>query len=361
MQEKNFTIGYQRLKKAYCHGFHVSKQGTLSLSEGESHFLVLSVFNSYQKGFSWGRLHFFAELPKECIFIVRGFAWDGDEGAAEKLNRFLLEESGDMKEKRECFIRSEGVRSVNHQDILFYELFGQYLWISIEVVGEGQGTIKDMVLFNPGDNFMQTFPEVYQDFGGFFHRYMSIFSTVYSEVGQEISGMDRYLDLDRTPVYMLPTIADWLGIRIPEGFLEERVFRRFLKEAYELNKKKGTKEAVLGIVELMLGVRPAIVEGNCLSQSVRGAEREIFNRLFGCGMWDITVLAFYPGMERTREQVLYLLSQFMPARSRLRLVFYQESSTLDSYCFLDQNARLAAESFAAVDGGHQMDGSVMLA
>ena len=359
MQEQNYTIGYQRLKKAYCHGFHISAQGEIFLSEGESHVLILGVLDSFCKGFTWGRLHFSAQLPKDCVVILQGFAQDGEEEAAGKLNDFLLAKSISPQEKRDCFSRMVGIRSVNHTDILLYELTGQYLWLYLEVAGEGEGCIRDMVVYNPGDNFMQTFPEIYQEPGGFFHRYISIFSTLYQETGQAFAGLGRYIDFDRAPAFMLPVLAEWLGIQIPEGFLEEGVFRRFLKEAYGLNKKKGTREAVIEIVELVIGVRPVIVEGNCLSKSVRGDGREIFRRLFGCDMW-ITVLIFYPGRERIREQMRCLLPQFMPARSRLRLVFCRECSTLDSYCFLDKNARLAGGGFAAADGGHLMDGSVML-
>lgn len=360
MQERNYTIGYHRLKKAYCRGFHVSPQGELFLSEGESHVLILGALNSYCRGFTWGRLHFSAELPKNCVVILRGFAREGEE-EAEKINDFLLEESGSPSEKRDYFSRLGGIRSVNHTDILLYELTGQYLWLYLEVAGEGRGCIRDMVLYNPGDNFMQTFPEMYQEPGGFFHRYISIFSTIYQETGQAFADLGSYLDFDRAPAFMLPELAEWLGIRIPEGFLEEGVFRRFLKGFYELNKRKGTREAVVEIVELILGVRPVIVEGNCLSERVRGAERESFRRLFGCDRWEVTVLIFYPGKERVREQMHEILPRFMPARSRLRLVFGRESSTLDSYCFLDKNARLAAGGSAAADVGDLMDGSVGLA
>ena len=164
-EERNYTVGFYRLKKAYTHGFSISPEGVLSLERGEGHFLVLGVFNSYRKGYAWGRLHFQAELPKGSICIVRGFAVEGEE-AAQEINGYLLDNSGSYGEKKQYFIHLGELESVNHSDILLYKLAGQYLFLSLEILEEGEGCIKDMVLYNPGDNFMQTFPEIYQEPGG---------------------------------------------------------------------------------------------------------------------------------------------------------------------------------------------------
>lgn len=356
-KERNYTMGYGRLKRAYAHGFSLTKEGILSLEKGDSHFLVLGVFNSYRKGYEWGRLHFIPELPKDCILIVRAFAWEGEEKDILEFNDALLDAACPYTEKKQCFIRAGGVESVNHPDTLFYELTGQYLFISIEVVGEGQGSIRDMVLYNPGDNFMQTFPEIYQKKGEFFHRYMSVFSTLYFEAGQQIQGLQNYLDISRAPDFMLWELASWLGLQIPQGLLEEKMYRRFLREAYDLNKRKGTKGGMSRIVELMLGVKPVIVEGNRC-----GGAKSFKNHrgVFGESMWDITILIFYPYNERVREQLLYLLLQFKPARSRLKLIFCEECSVLDSRGFLDKNGKLARRRFPILDKGEKMDGSVVL-
>lgn len=193
-EERNYTVGFCRLKKAYTHGFSISPEGVLSLERGEGHFLVLGVFNSYRKGYAWGRLHFQAELPKGSICIVRGFAVEGEE-AAQEINGYLLDNSGSYGEKKQYFIHLGELESVNHSDILLYKLAGQYLFLSLEILGEGEGCIKDMVLYNPGDNFMQTFPEIYQEPGGFFHRYMSVFSTFTLKWGRPWRGWKHILML----------------------------------------------------------------------------------------------------------------------------------------------------------------------
>ena len=51
-EERNYTVGFYRLKKAYTHGFSISPEGVLYLERGEGHFLVLGVFNSYRKGYA---------------------------------------------------------------------------------------------------------------------------------------------------------------------------------------------------------------------------------------------------------------------------------------------------------------------
>ena len=73
-------------------------------------------------------------------------------------------------------------------------------------------------------------------------------------------------------------------------------------------------------MELMLGVKPVIVEGNChRGEGVKKHQK--LDKLFGDNIWDITILVFYPPKERVREQLLYLLLQFKPARCPLRLIF----------------------------------------
>jgi phage tail-like protein len=324
--------------------------------------MVLPMLDGAQKGERWGRFHLKAENLKDCEIRIWAFARDLEGTAiedAERFNQMLYDENTAVSEKRDVFERADGVYRRNQTDILLYELRGQYLWLAIEVAGEAPGVLGDMWIQNPGDNFMQTFPEVYQDEGGFFHRYMSVFSSIYADVQKEIDGMGRYMDVDEAPAKMLPILAGWLGLRVENDFPDEAVLRRLLKEVYQLNKMKGTRWAVERLAEIVLGEEVQVIEKNLLN-GVEAEEKEVYQKLYGESCWDVTILVNRPPEEKLQEQFLYLVSQYKPVRCRIHLAFHQNCNSLDSYCFLDQNAKLLQNSYGSLEQGDILDGSIIL-
>lgn len=362
-QNRDYTIRYSRLKRASLYGFELSYDKVSLQKDMDVHFMVLPMLNSAKKGYSWGRFHLKAELPKECELHIWAFAMDLEDAEklrkASQLNEKLFDSSVSVREKRDVFERSEGIYRRNQTDILLYELQGQYLWLAIEVTGGDIGTIKELYLHNPGDNFMQTFPEVYQEEGGFFHRYLSIFSSMYADIQKEMDEVCTYFDAEAAPAEMLPVLAGWFGMKVERDFPDEAVLRRLLKEVYQLNKMKGTRWALERLAEIVLGEEIQIIEKNLLDAKETD-EQEIYEKLYGESRWDVTVLVNRAPEKKLQEQFLYLASQFMPVRCRLHLVFHQNCNGLDSYCFLDQNAKLLQNSYGSLGQGDIMDGSIIL-
>jgi len=52
--------------------------------------------------------------------------------------------------------------------VLLYGLNGRYLYLVLELIGLGEGKITGMKVDSQGDNFMNTFPEIYRERGGYF-------------------------------------------------------------------------------------------------------------------------------------------------------------------------------------------------
>ena len=224
--------------------------------------------------------------------------------------------------------------------MLLYDLVGEYLFIYIEVMGEGSVCISDIKLDTQGDNFMQTFPEIYQEEAGFFHRYMSIFSSIYNDFQVQIDRIPNYLDFDTIPCEFLPILADWLGFQVDQGFLDEKTLRSLLKEIYALNRIKGTKKALKRIVNLIAGCEPIIIERNRLDGYIDKENVKVFKNLYGENPHDITILLNIPEDEKLYAKLKYLLNLFKPARSTLHLAFIENSDRLDAYCYLDLNTKL---------------------
>ena len=369
IQERNYTIGNSRLKRAFQYGLkQVSdhKAGMLELVGEEEHFLILPVFDADEPSYQWGRFHFDVVADTGCQIIFHAFAKDIKDEAEKKelirLNRLLYDAGTDIGEKRDIFVRTDGITTVNQSDILLLQLRGQYLWIALEIRGVNTGYINNMRLTNPADNFMQTFPEVYQDEGGFFHRYMTIFSTMYSNVQMEIDHFYELLDARTAPSEMLPVLAGWLGIKIEKNFFEDRILRELIENGYELNRKKGTRWAIEQLAKIILEDDAIqITERNLIEQeNVSADEIDSYNNLYGSSKWDVTLVTNHAPDEELQEKFLYLAAQFKPIRCNVRLKFSESFVTMDSYSYMDKNASLSEVSQARLESGDVMDGSVIM-
>lgn len=356
--KKRYTITDTKLEMAYYEGFK-RLGSSLYAQEGGSAFLILNRFRSYERDSRWGRFHCRADLSAGSTLKIYAFAVDAEAEQARELNDFFHEPDVPWQEKRGYF-RRDGVESVNHQDVLLYDLRGEYLWIAVEIREAGRDRLYDMGLDTQGDNFMQTFPEIYQGENGFFHRYMSVFSSVYQDISDEIQGMDRYLNIETTPLPVLMQIADWFGFEAEGDFLEEELLRRLVREIYRLNRIKGTKQVMKDLIRTVLGDEAYIIERNRLRGYIPEAVRDTCQKLYGSTMQDVTILVKRPEDEKLQSQILYLLQQFKPIRSRIRLVFSESCDRLDSYCYLDYNAALAETEYARADADNRMNGTVIL-
>lgn len=356
--KKRYTITDTKLEMAYYEGFK-RLGSSLYAQEGRSNFLILNRFRSYERDSRWGRFHCRAVLSSGSTLKIYAFAVDAGVEQARELNDFFHDPDVPWQEKRGYFGR-DGVEYVNRQDVLLYDLRGEYLWIAVEIREAGKDRLYDMRLDTQGDNFMQTFPEIYQEENGFFHRYMSVFSSVYQDISDEIQGMDRYLNIETTPRPVLMQIADWFGFEAEGDFLEEKLLRRLVREIYRLNRIKGTKQVMKDLIQTVLGDEAYIIERNRLRGYIPEDIRDTCQKLYGSTMQDVTILVKRPEDEKLQSQIMYLLQQFKPIRSRIRLVFSESCNHLDSYCYLDYNAALSETEYAHADANDRMNGTVIL-
>lgn len=363
MQDKKiYTITGTKLEMSYYEGFK-RLESTLYADRCRKNILILNRFRSYEKGTKWGRFHCKSRLSPSSTLKIYAFALDAPEGQAEELN--ALFHNPDVPWNEKCrYFQQEGIQFADHEDVLLYGLEGEYLWIAVELETGAETSVADslydMKLDSQGDNFMQTFPEIYQEENGFFHRYMSIFSSVYQEISDEIESMDKYLNVETTPLPVLMRIADWFGFDAEEDFLDEELLRRLIREIYSLNKIKGTKQVMKDLIKAVLGNEAFIVERNKLNGYIPSDLKVSYQKLYGNANQDVTILVKRPEDEKLQSQMMYLLKQFKPIRSHIRLVFSEKCSNLDNYCYLDYNASLSGKGYAHMDNNIRMNGMVVL-
>lgn len=362
---RKYSIRRNRLKQACMEGLLLEEDGTVRTLPGHrKRYLFLRCINGAEEDVRWGRFSMEIELEENMAFILRAFAFEERtfirKGEQTDIDAFLSGADIPAKTKLALFENAEALKEVNKSDVLLYELSGQYLWICLEIVGEGEGSIKEMKVTVPGDNFMNTFPEVYREWNSFFHRYLSIFSSMYNDFQEKIEEADRLLDLDTAPPKLLEMFAGWMGLDVRGSFLPEERLRRLVKEAYRLNRMKGTRKVLERLTELVLGEKAVILERNILDRKAAAGEQSVYDKLYGEHVYCVTMLIKNPVEESRRSQLFFLIQQFVPVRCELNLVFLEERSNMDTYCYLDGNAQLHMDLTAKLDNRGRMDDSAVL-
>lgn len=334
------------------------------LPEQENRYLFLGCLDGVKEDNQWGRFKGLFALSSDMAFVIRAFAVNQKvferKGELTKIDAFLRDPKTDPKTKLALFAQAEAVSYVNQEDVLMYGLRGRYLWICIEVMGDGEGSIRNLCMVLPGDNFMNTFPEVYREQNSFFHRYLSIFSSIYNDFQYQIDTLDEQLDIDTAEDDLLCLFAEWMGVDIRGNFLTGRKLRTFVKEIHKLNKWKGTRKSLERLTEIILGERAVILERNILKEHAAGSEDKNYDRLYGNHAYCVTLLIQNYVEENKRSQLYFLLQQFVPVRCELHLIFLDQKSHMDTYCYLDTNARLWQEETAYLDERQVMDANAVL-
>lgn len=361
----SYSIKKNRIQRGYHPGFDMLEDGTLTaIQEEPSHCLYLKAIDSAAADSQWGRLWFQISCSESMVFYVYAVALDEDsfyrKGNPVRIEDFLCDRQESSAIKKEFFRQTGAVRFVNQKDMLLYELHGRYLYLALEVIGEGECRLRDMKVDLKGDNFMDTFPEIYRERNSFFHRYLSVFSSIYQDFQTDIERLPELLNLDTCPETLLPVYGKWLGIDVGNDFLDARILRPLVKEAYRLNRMKGTKAALERIAEIVLGEPVLVAERNAMEDYIEKEQMEEFNRLYGNSIYDVTILVKEPISEAQKSQLLFLLEQFKPVRSRLHIVHLKKAGTLDSYSYLDMNARISRQGTGTLDENQELDGAIRL-
>ena len=364
MADISYTIKRNRLKKARLFGMELKEDDSLFLlpEEPERH-IYLHAIDSAEERATWGRIVFDAEITENMVIYAYFLATDdknvynGDESYT--LDEVLLTEDFTDREKKLLLTELGAMRVVDKDDILLYDLQGRFLYVCLDIVGEGEGTLKGLRIDRRGDNFMDAFPSIYRERGGFFHRFMSVFSSIHGDFEREIDDLPKLLDPDTATKDMLLTYGSWLGIDLSGDYLPVETMRTFVREGYKLNRMKGTRACLERVIEIALNERAIILEQNTIRSYLE--EGEISEETFSdAGIYDVNILIKKRLSDTDRRQLLHLLQQFVPLRSRLHIIRLKDSGILDTDIYMDMNAVLSGETYGTFDDDMEMDDDIIL-
>lgn len=307
----------------------------------------------------WGRLSFTGSFSGECMLSVRYFA--SNESSVMQgeqitpINGFLLDATIPRARKERLFTLAGGGSKSGAQDILLTGQTGRYLWIWLELTGDGDVSLWNLRVYVPGDHFYHTFPAVYQTKGDFFQRYLSIFSTMYQEFQEAVDRLPALVDAETTPDFMLPVLGAWLGLETDDSLLSPSQLRQLLLLAPELIPRKGTRWAIEAVVKLFVEGPVFVVERNLLAPDPHGSED-----LYGNTPYDFTILLGQGADEKLRLRLQFLIDQFKPMRANCRIVFLNDCGGLDAFTYLDVNGSVLQSAPGMLDDGKALTGMTFL-
>ena len=358
-----YSVRKNRLEQAKLRGFEIMEKGGLSLSEGTSiHCMFLRGMDSAIPDADWTRLHFDIAIPENMTYYTYVFTVN-DNIYRKSKEHFSIDDflTGDASiEEKKLFLEQVGaLRSVGKNDLLLFGMEGRYLYLAIEVQGTGEGYLTNIRVERESDSFMEAFPEVYRENNPFFRRYISIFSSIYNDFDANIDALPELLDLDKCPRECLSVFISWMGIDVDGDFLREEVLRTLVREAYKLNRLKGTRACLERLVEIFLDEKPLILEQNMIKayEEKGGVMGEAFQ---SGSIYDVNILIKKRLSETERFQMLYLIDQFKPLRARIHLIQLRDGGLLDSNVYLDLNAKVEGTSSAALDDSMGLSENIVL-
>ena len=358
-----YTIKRNRLKHSGMTGMELRDDDTIYLTPEPERHLYLPPIDSAEISSQWGRISFVADITENMVLYTYVVALNDDMVSTEDgyipLGRLLCDDSVADGEKKAIFNSIGAKRVVDKEDILLYDLEGQYLYICIDIIGDGEGTLSGIKVDRVGDNFMDTFPSVYRERDGFFHRFLSIYSSIYNDFEQEIDSLPGLLDPETAPAEMLPVYGQWLGIDLSGDYLSEEMMRTFVREGYKLNRMKGTRACLERVIEIALGERAIILEQNTIRSYMEDGEIADTG-LEDSSIYDVNILIKKKLTDSDRHQLLHLIRQFVPLRSRIHLIRLKDSGVLDTDIYMDMNAVLSEETYGVFDDDMEMDDDIIL-
>ena len=345
-----YSIKSNRIKSACSKGFEFDDNGRIILDESvNEHYIFFKALDGVSYSSTWGRFSSKINASEEMVCYIYLLATDvtvikDQEGKPVYIEEMLNDPDISAYDKISFMSANGAKRLVNCEDALLYELEGRYLYLAIEMMGYGGASIERIRISAMGDNFMNTFPQVYQDRGSFFHRYLSVFSSIYNDFSDQNEQLYKMLDLDTCSTELLEMYGSWFGIDLKGGFLKEEVLRKLVKEAYQLNKMKGTKKGIKRVLEIILEEEPVLLE----------------NRMLNGGVFEITILVKRKLTEELRHQLMFMVDQFKPLRTKIRLLQMEKDVILDGNSYLDMNAAIPQERKPVLDEEALYDGAFTL-
>ncbi|MFT5431173.1 MAG: phage tail-like protein [Myxococcota bacterium] len=131
------------------------------------------------------------------------------------------------------------------------------------IKGQLVDTSAEVVIHVAKQSYLKFLPQIYQQdtaLGNtFLKRYLWIFQHVTTSVTDKLDHAHGYYDPRETPADFLPWLASWVALSLDIDW-DDLKKRKLVRAAAEMYKYRGTKRAMIDILEIFCDKAPRIVE-----------------------------------------------------------------------------------------------------
>ncbi len=141
---------------------------------------------------------------------------------------------------------------------------GRYLWIEITLRGTTQVSpaLRSLRVERPGHALLNALPRSWsrrEDDAAFLQRLLAPAEGILHELDQRAAERAALVNPHSTPSEALAWLSSFAGLAVDRRWPEE-ARRTLLAEVYPLFRHRGTEPCLLRLMEIYLGVRPALIE-----------------------------------------------------------------------------------------------------
>jgi phage tail-like protein len=191
--------------------------------------------------------------------------------------------------------------------------------------------IRYISIFYPRKTYLDYLPQVYKEDAeskDILERYLSILQTVNQSLEKKIKDTPYLLDPLLADAEFLNWLSGWFGLE-RDGSLEEKKWREFLKEAYNLFKIKGTRKFFERLIEIFCDEKPYIIEPFQVEQC---SAREDIN------LKDEYSFCIFIKENKNIQTVRKLVNRFSPSHTEGKSMVMPEFILLGSFVLLGVNS-----------------------
>lgn len=225
-------------------------------------------------------------------------------------------------------------------------LKGRYLWFIIEAFPEPNSTliISQVLIKYPLISYMESIPEIFRrEDNGNLSSMLSMCKVIFDELDQQIVDVGKIFDIETADRNNLNRLAAWQGLPVSDIWGDEKIRQLLLCSSW-LIRMKGTKAALLKLLEILLGKAPLI--------------NECADGLPYCYSVFIDYKNVPSGKHYT--ELLKLIRSFSPAGVTPRVVLLRpqiklDDSYLENNTVLEENATAIGDDIVLVDNPFDSD------
>ncbi len=297
----------------------------LDYAAGGDGVFVSRMMDGREKQTVWHRMVTDICLGENIAVQISLFATDSvmeAQGIEELLD---LDDGSTLEEKTR---RMEQIRQMtvrNPEDILLHQVCGRYLWMKINLWGNGEAgpVIRMIQIYFPKETWNRYLPEIYQGRNQeFLERFLAIFQSIYQDMDHKIRKDLQWMDIDAAGDDQLQWLADWIHARNSHLWEPDRL-RSCLAGGAAVFRGLGTPRCLIRLVEIFTGEHPYLKEAQ------DGEDYHSFT---------LYIREAVIADVRRYRALLQIIEDSKPADMTVKLV------PLKPFLFLDQNTYLGINS-----------------